>query len=114
MKCKITSLDIYFYSRIGLTSVLLNPWCVGLGFKYILVLRQMLMHKRLVHKPFNICLGEETMDSDFTDKPSAPLPHFEVLREELEEDQIRVREFMKGSFTYKVQEKQTFKKVSYI
>ncbi|XP_060572542.1 putative RNA polymerase II subunit B1 CTD phosphatase RPAP2 [Ruditapes philippinarum] len=61
-------------------------------------------------KDFDGLLGEETMDSDFTDKPSAPLPHFEVLREELEEDQIRVREFMKGSFTYKVQEKQTFKK----
>ena len=53
------------------------------------------------------------MEPDHTEMSSAPLPHFEVLRQELEEDQIRVREFMKGSFTYKVEEKQTVNKVSY-
>ncbi|XP_053380968.1 putative RNA polymerase II subunit B1 CTD phosphatase RPAP2 isoform X2 [Mercenaria mercenaria] len=58
-------------------------------------------------KDFDALLGEETMTSDHTDRPSAPLPHFDVLREELEADQIRVQEFMKGSFTYKVKEKQS-------
>ena len=43
---------------------------------------------------------------DSIDRPSAPLPHFQVLREEIEDDTVRVREFLKGSFTYKVEERE--------
>ena len=39
------------------------------------------------------------------EKSSAPLPHFDVLRQEVEDDTTRVQEFLKGSFTYKVQER---------
>ena len=39
------------------------------------------------------------------EKSSAPLPHFDVLRQEVEDDTMKVQEFLKGSFTYKVQER---------
>lgn len=48
-------------------------------------------------------------DEDPTETPSRPLPHFEVLKEEAEQENVRVREFMKGSFTYKVEERETAK-----
>lgn len=54
------------------------------------------------------------MEPDNTDRQSAPLPHFDVLRQEMEEDQARVKEFMKGSFTYKVTEKQPTTKVLFL
>ena len=44
-------------------------------------------------------------EEDTTEKPSAPLPHFEVLKKEVEDDTIRVREYLKGSLTYKVEER---------
>ena len=44
-------------------------------------------------------------EEDLTEKPSAPLPHFEVLKKEVEDDTIRVREYLKGSLTYKVEER---------
>ena len=52
-------------------------------------------------------LGED----DAMDRPSGPLPHFEVLKREVEDDTVRVQEFLKGSFTYKVEERDTTKVV---
>ena len=42
----------------------------------------------------------------------APLPHFEVLKEEMQENQSRVHEFMRGSYTYKPQHKPITEKVN--
>ena len=56
-----------------------------------------------------LCLlttGEEDMSKEEPqEKSSAPLPHFDVLRQEVEDDTMKVQEFLKGSFTYKVQER---------
>ena len=45
------------------------------------------------------------MSSGEPENSSAPLPHFDVLRQEVEDDTMKVQEFLKGSFTYKVQER---------
>ncbi|KAL4219617.1 RNA polymerase II associated protein 2 [Mactra antiquata] len=56
-------------------------------------------------KDFDALLGEESMESDVKNQAVAPLPHFDVLKDELQENQKRVEHFMKGSFVYKVTEK---------
>lgn len=58
-------------------------------------------------REFDALLGEEELEDDVTDHPKAPLPHFDVLRKEVEETHQRVQQFMKGSFTYKITEKPT-------
>jgi len=42
---------------------------------------------------------------------SGPLPHFSVLKEEMSDNQFRVQQFLKGAFTYKVEERYTDKTV---
>ncbi|XP_052220591.1 putative RNA polymerase II subunit B1 CTD phosphatase RPAP2 isoform X3 [Dreissena polymorpha] len=59
-------------------------------------------------KDFDRLLGDVSLEDEGT-RPSAPLPHFEFLREEVLQHQQRVQHFMKGSFTYTVQEKPTAK-----
>ena len=55
------------------------------------------------------CPGEESMESEPT--ASGPLPHFSVLKEEMSDNQFRVQQFLKGAFTYKVEERYTDKTV---
>ena len=48
-------------------------------------------------------------DDDPIHRPSGPLPHFDFLKQEVEDDTVRIQEFLKGSFTYKVEERETSK-----
>ncbi|XP_052790095.1 putative RNA polymerase II subunit B1 CTD phosphatase RPAP2 [Mya arenaria] len=59
---------------------------------------------------FDNLLGEESLEE--VAPPSGPLPHYEVLKEEIEENQYRVQKFLKGAFTYKIQERQVLEKDS--